>query len=363
MNKSILFIALWVLVSCDSTHKSEEIKPKLTTITELVYASVLVKPTHSYFPQPLSSGIIKKIYIEEGDIIQQGQPLVLISNTSDITNRLTTAEINLKEATDNYQGSNNRIRNIELELQSVKEQLTLDSLRYHRQKNLWTQNIGKKNDLEQFELAYKVTQKRVELLEQQKVQTQSELENKYRRAVSQVTAEQTHLDDFTLRSSMDGIVYTVNKKEGELISSQERFAEIGTSDNFVIEMDIDEEDVIKIKIGDSVAVTLNAFANEVFMARVSKVYPKKDETTQTFRVESEFLDHPSKLYNGLSGEANIVIGKKTNALVIPSEYLMAGDKVLTDKGEQGVKTGMKNMNFVEIISGIDTTSVLVKPQK
>jgi HlyD family secretion protein len=363
MTKYILLFALGFLVSCQTKHKKESIQPKVTDITELVYASVIVKPELSYFPQPTRTGIIQEIFVQEGEKIEIGQLLVRISTSADINNRLTNAEINLNEAKENYLGKNNMLLNIELELKSLKDQLTLDSLKYYRQKKLWEQNIGKKMDLEQYELAYKVTQKKYEILKQKKAQTLNELESQYKKAISQEKSERTQLDDFILRSTISGMVYNINKKEGELISSQERFAEIGSADNFVVEMDIDEEDITKISIGDTVAITLNAYADEVFIALVSKVFPKKDEITQTFRVESIFINQPPKLYNGLSGEANIMVNKISKTIVIPSEYLMEGNKVVTNKGIQSVQTGVKNMKFVEIISGIDTSTILLKPKE
>lgn len=363
MIKYISLIALWILVSCNPKSQIEKIKPKVTDITESVYASVIIKPRHSYFPQPTHSGIIKEIFVEEGKEVKTGQLLVRISTSADVKNKVTNSEIDLKEAKENYLGDNNMLLNIELELKTLKEQLSSDSTTYYRQKKLWAQNIGKKNDLERYELAYEVTQNQYEILKKKKTQTLNDLENRYKKALSQAKAERTQLEDYTLRSTISGIVYSVYKKEGELISSQERFAEIGSADNFVVEMDIDEEDITKIEIGDTVAISLNAYANEVLIALVSKVLPKKDETTQTFRVESNFIKQPPKLYNGLSGEANIIVDKRKNAIVIPSEYLLKGNKVLTEEGEQSVKTGLKNMKFVEIISGIDTSSLLIKPRE
>jgi multidrug efflux pump subunit AcrA (membrane-fusion protein) len=363
MTKYILFIALLIFISCNSEGGKESIKPRVTDVTELVYASVLVKPRLSYFPQPERSGIIREIFVDEGEIVEAGQLLANISASAEITDRITTTEINLQEARDNFQGENSKLKNIDLEMKIMREQFLLDSLNYVRQKSLWAQNIGKKIDLDKAELSYNVSKNKVNILKKEKAQAIKELENRYKKAVSAAKAERTQLDYFALRSNMKGIVYALNKKEGELISTQEWFAEIGSTDDFVVEMDIDEEDVTKIEIGDTVAITLNAYAREVFTAVVSKVYPKKDETTQTFLVESIFIKPPPRLYNGLSGEANIIVNKKENALVIPSDYLMAGSKVLTNEGERSVITGIKNMEFVEIISGIDTASLLLKPKE
>ncbi len=363
MNLYILVIVIWVMGSCNQKNKTERIKPEVTDITELVYASVLIKPENYYFPQPTHSGIIQDIFVEEGEKIEKGQLLVRISTPADIENRVTNAKINLKEAKENFKGENNRLLNIELELKSLREQLALDSLNYQRQKKLWAQNIGKRIDFERYELAYKTTQNNYKNLLQKKTQTINELENQFKRASSQVKAEQTQLSEFTLEATIGGIVYSINKKEGEFISPQEHFAEVGSAENFVVEMDIDEEDITKIMLGDTVAISLNAYENEVFLALVSKVLPKKNETTQTFQVNSVFINQPPKLYNGLSGEANIMVGKREKAMVIPSEYLIPGNKVLTNEGEKTVKTGIKNMRFIEITSGIDTSTVLLKPKE
>jgi HlyD family secretion protein len=363
MTKYILFIALLIFISCNSEGDKESIRPRVTDVTELVYASVLVKPRLSYFPQPERSGIIREIFVEEGETVEAGQLLANISASAELKDRITTSEINLQEAKDNYQGENSKLKNIDLEMKIMREQLLLDSLNYVRQKNLWDQNIGKKIDLDKAELTFNASRNRIAILKKEKAQALNELENRYKKASSQAKSERSQLDYFALKSNMKGIVYAVNKEEGELISTQEWFAEIGSTDDFVVEMDIDEEDVTKIEIGDTVAITLNAYAREVFTAIVSKVHPKKDETTQTFLVESIFIKPPPKLYNGLSGEANIIVDKKENALVIPSEYLVSGNKVLTSEGERSVITGIKNMQFVEIISGIDTATLLLKPRE
>lgn len=363
MKKYILFIAFGVLVSCDQDGSKDTVKPRLTDITELVYASVVIKPEQYYFAQPTGTGIISGIFVEEGEEVEKGQLLASISASADLENRVTNAKINLKEAKENLKGEDNRLINIELELKSLREQLALDSLNYFRQKTLWESNIGKKMDLERYELAYTVTQNNYKNLLQKKAQTINELENQYQKASSQVNTELALLDEFSLQAAMSGIVYTLNKKEGDLITTQEYFAEIGSADNFVVEMDVDEEDIIKIALGDTVAITLNAYNKEVFLAQVSKVFPKKDEVTQTFRVESIFIQQPPKLYNGLSGEGNIKVGQRENTMVIPSEYLISGNKILTKGGERSVTTGVKNINFIEILSGIDTSTVLLKPQK
>jgi hypothetical protein len=93
-----------------------------------------------------------------------------------------------------------------------------------------------------------------------------------------------------------------------------------------------------------------------------KIYPRKDDRSQSFKVEALFNDPPDILYPGLSGEGNIVIADKREALVIPKSFLINGSKVLTDKGETQVSIGLQNMVMVEILDGINENTAIYKPE-
>jgi len=67
------------------------------------------------------------------------------------------------------------------------------------------------------------------------------------------------------------------------------------------------------------------------------------------------------LFNGLAGEANIIVSKRKNALTIPSGYLIDKNKVLTTDGEKEIEIGLKNLKFVEVLSGIDVNTIILKP--
>lgn len=364
MRLSITLLAIIsLLLSCQNTGRDLPVKPQQKDITESVYASAKVVPTVTYFPQSLRSGIIKDVYVKEGELVEKGQVLFEIQPTIDAKAQLTNATINLAEAESNYRGQNNLLKNIQLEIETTKDNLSLDALNLNRQERLLAQNIGKKADYDQLKLKYLNTQKQLEGLEQKLIQTKTNLEANYKKALNSIRTEKQQLADFTVRSKIDGRVYTIHKQAGDLISTQETFAEIGTADAFKIEMDIDEVDITKIEIGDSILIVLNAYQEQVFVANISKIAPKKEDLTQTFRVEGHFKELPPKLYYGLAGEANIIVSKRSGALVIPSAYLMANDRVLTTEGEKVVKIGRKNLEFVEILSGIDTATNLIKPKE
>jgi multidrug efflux pump subunit AcrA (membrane-fusion protein) len=126
---------------------------------------------------------------------------------------------------------------------------------------------------------------------------------------------------------------------------------------------VDEVDIVKLKIGQRALIVLDAYPNRVFEAKVSKIYPKKDERSQTFKVEALFSKSPPTLYPGLSGEGNIIIEQKEDALVIPKEYLINDSLVETETGRVKIRAGLQDLDRVEVLSGIDAGTVLLKPSE
>ncbi|MEX2379607.1 MAG: efflux RND transporter periplasmic adaptor subunit, partial [Vicingaceae bacterium] len=170
------------------------------------------------------------------------------------------------------------------------------------------------------------------------------------------------LNEYNIQAKAKGKVYQLFKEAGELINPQEPFGEIGSNGHYKITMDIDEVDITKLELGDTAIIRLDAYPEREFTARIQKIYPKKDPTTLTFKVEGQFVNPPPKLYNGLAGEANVIVGRHQNVITIPTEYLKSPNTVLTENGEQAIEIGLNNLEFVEVISGIDTSTALIKPE-
>src|SRR5690606_24915514 len=163
-------------------------------------------------------------------------------------------------------------------------------------------------------------------------------------------------------SETDGKVYSVLKEKGEMVSPQMPVAVIGAADEFILELQVDEYDIARIKPGQKVLLNLDSYKGQVFEAKVFKVNPAMNERTRSFTVEASFVTTPPALYPNLTTEANIVIQRKENALIIPREYLVDGAFVLTEDNEKvAVKTGLKDYQKVEILDGITKETTLLRP--
>lgn len=359
MRATVFLIIVAVLIySCNP--KPVTLKPTLGQMTESVYASVTVVPEDIYDVYAAVTGILEKVYIKEGDTVLADQNLALIQSTNPTIN-IDNARLGVDIARERLKGATNILDNISAEIDAARKQCELDSTNYFRQLHLWNQTIGAKSDLDQKKLKYELSQNNLHVLLKRYDQTVIDLQNNYNQSQNDLRRAQSNLKDYNIKSKIDGTIYRLFKEEGEIISNQEPFAQIGKTDSFFLEMLIDEVDITRVKPGQLALVSLDAYEKEVFEATISKVYPLKDNRTQTFRVEGKFNNPPGILYAGLSGEVNIVLSIKDNVMTIPMDYLLQGDKVKTEEREIKVEVGLKNLNYVEIISGIDTSTVLIKP--
>ena len=128
-------------------------------------------------------------------------------------------------------------------------------------------------------------------------------------------------------------------------------------------MQVDEYDIMKIKKGLPVLITLDSYKKEVFNAVITKVNPLMNERSKTFLVEAEFVSQPNILYPNITFEASIIINTKKNAILIPRNYLLNDSIVMKANGEKIiVKTGLKDFQKIEILSGLKETDEISKSE-
>jgi len=353
------FYTILLLVSC--SQEQDKIVPKVQNLTESVYSSVTIQPDSLYQVYASVSGILDVNFVEEGQRVSKGDPLVQIINNTPKLNA-QNAKFAFELAQENYNGSTTALKSIKDEIEAAKLKHKNDSINYYRQKKLWDQNIGSKVEYDTKKLNYELAKNQLRLLKNTYNRTKNELETLVKQAQNNYQSASIATKDFMINSKIDGKVYALYKEPGEIVNSLEPLASIGSSTHFIIEMLVDEVDIVQIQLEQKVVLNLEAYSNAVFTAKVSKIYPKKDERNQTFKVEAVFENAPDILYPGLSGEANIIIATKENVLTIPKAYLIEDTKVKTDNGFISITTGLQNMEYVEVTSGLTRNTYIYKPE-
>jgi len=345
------------LAGCGS--KKEIIRPQFQSITESVYASGVVKSRNQYQVFAPTPGVIGKIYITEGDLVKRGQPIVQVNNRA---TQLSKDNSEIAAKYNAVQNNEDKLAELRYNIEVAKEKNEVDSLLYVRQKNMWQQNVGSKVDLEQKELNAKNSKASYEnaLLRYGQLKKQLDFSARQSQKILEITSSQA--SDLLVKSEVTGKVFSVLKKQGEMVTSLTPIAILGESNNFYLELQVDEYDIAKINVNQKVLITMDSYRGRVFEGVVSKVYPMMNEKSKTFTLEAIFVKGPERLYPNLTAEANIVITTKERALLIPRNCLLDGDYVMMESGEKRkVEVGLMDYQKVEIRKGLVENDVITEP--
>jgi len=359
LKNSVTAIILIAFLSC--SKERPHVKPTKSDITESVYASGKVKAEQQYNVFSTVNGILQKNLVKVGDSVSIGTPLFILDN---ITSELNTqnALLNMQLSEQNNESGSDKLKEIEVNVELAHQKYLLDSSLYTRQKKLFDENVGSKIDLEQKQLNLISSRTNYQSTEARFNQLKNVLSKELNNARLNYSIAQKLFVDFTIKSNINGRIYDILKEPGELITPQSQLAVVGSGSEFFIELEVDESEIAKIKIGQEIIVNMETYKDEVFYAKLTHIYPIMNERTHTFTIKAVFVDKPKVLYPNLSLEANIVLNRKKDAIVIPKEYLVEGKYVLISKDEKKeVKVGLRDYKKVEIISGLDSTQFIYKP--
>ncbi|MES2765248.1 MAG: efflux RND transporter periplasmic adaptor subunit [Bacteroidota bacterium] len=359
--KFLLKILLPILLLASCGKKEETIKPTVENISESVYASGVVKAKNQYEVFSTVSGLLQEILVKEGDVIFKGEPLLRIKNEQ---SRLQSQNAEIATRYNDVSANSAKLGELRENIDLARARMNNDELMLKRQRNLFAEGVGARVEVEQRELAFKNSQTAYQSANLRLKDVQKQLKFAEEQSRKQLEISRATAQDFTVKSETDGRVYRILKERGEIISPQLPVAIIGDANVFLLELQIDEYDIARVKPGQKVLVTLDSYKGDVFEAEVTKIFPIMNERSKSFTVEAEFLKAPPTLYPNLTAEANIVIQTKEKALTIPRNYLVDETYVLKENNERKkVKVGLKDYQKVEILGGLSSGEAIVKPGK
>lgn len=361
MSRSILSICIGVSILCFACgdQDSTSILPQQGKISESVYASGQILAVDQYEAFTNASGPIQEIFLEEGDSVEIGTPVLAVYSEREKLSR-ESAEIARNYA--DLKTNQSKLRDLQLTINFAKSKMGNDSLLLERQKNLWKQNIGTAVELEQKDLTYQNSKTAFEAAELRYQDLKREIEFNEKNASKNLAISQVLESDYILKSKIKGTLYALLKEKGEMVSPQVALAVLGSTRDFLLELKVDEYDISKVKLDQPIIVSMDSYKGETFEAKVTKIYPIMDSNTKSFTIEAVFTKTPPRLFPNLTLEANIILEVNENALIIPRTYLIDDQFVLGESGDTiPVKVGIRNYQFAEILEGISSTTKIIKP--
>lgn len=378
-------------------------KAALRSVTESVNASGQVYPEYEVKISPDISGEVIELRVEEGDSVTRGQVLARVY--ADIY------ALQRDEASARVSQSQANVSNSQAALGAQKATLEQAQQAYDRNKKLYDEKVISKAEFEQFETSLSSAKANYNA----SVQNIRSLQAGTRSAQTGLRSANTNLGRTTITAPMSGVVSSLKIKQGERVVGTAQMAgtemmTIADMSSIEVRVDVGENDIVKVNIGDNAEVEVDAYNDRKFKGFVTKIASSvkssglggatNDVTNYEVRIrldKNSYLDlidpaNPKKFpfRPGMNARADIKTKRKDNIVTVPIAAVNArvkgSDKSLADTKKENdkpqttdaitndtnnemeeivfmkmvdgtvkkrvVKTGIQDINYIEVTDGL-----------
>lgn len=316
-------------------------KPKVTVQTESskirsIYARVaesgIVQPTIEVPVAPDVSGEVVHLAIIEGMKVKEGDLLVTI-RPDDYKARLEQADASLNQAKANYLQT-------KANLSQARANVLQDSVALLRSRGLFDEKVVSKVDLENAQLRFNVSKSQYEAA----VYNQQSAFYQVRSAEASRKQARQNLDRTNIYAAMNGTITQLNIELGERVVGTSQMAgtvilKIADLSSMEVVVEINENDIINVNLGDSAKVEVDAYPDNIFYGNVTEIAYSAIQTNMA--------------------ATDQVTNFEVKVKIDPTSYIAAlGADYVKSKGESPFRPGMTSL--VEIYTNQEE-DVLVIP--
>ncbi len=380
----VLVVAL-ILIALIGGSKEEIIPVQVEKvvqrdITQTVSATGKINPEFQVVITPEVTGEIVSLPVKEGNHVNKGDLLIKIKADSYVAQK-DRAEANL-------QGARATLAMRKAEL----DKLTSD---YNRVKELHAKGLSSDSELEASKSSYLSSQASYEAAQANVSQMAAALKE-----------SDEQLNKTAIYSPMTGTITKLNVELGERVlgsgfSQGTDMMTVSDLGNIEASVDVDENDVVLVAIGDTALIKVDAFGDRIFKGKVTEIGNSAiseglgtQEQVVNFDVKIKLFNPDDQLRPGMSCNADVQTETKHNVVAVPIQSVTARNKteLTMDKDEESnvnvkeekkngigpnklqeivfivknnkaktvnVETGISDDNFIEVKSGLDTTQRVV----
>ncbi len=176
-------------------------------------------------------------------------------------------------------------------------------------------------------------------------------------------------EDGTVYAQGDGLITRVYYEAGDILKQESTLITYVQEDSYVLSIDISEEDIPYVEVGDAVTIVFTAYPEEIYSGRIEEIVSTKNsESTATvsYPVTVRVEGDTSKLYGGMTGDVTFVTDQveKVNYVSRKAIQKEDGKSYVLIKNEAGemvrreVKTGFTDGVNIQIVSGLSEGDVI-----
>jgi HlyD family secretion protein len=318
-------------------------------ISSQVTASGQIKPKTLVNVGANAMGRIVRLFVKEGDKVKKGQILAQLENVQ------STADVDMTRATlasaqTDAVAAEAALNTAQAQFRSSTADFARAKLDYERAQGLFKDQLISKADFDTKKAAYEVADA-VHAQDVARVaQSKAQVDSAHGR-VSQARAQLTRMSDIlsktTYTAPFDGTVTNLPVHEGETVvmgiqnSPGSTLMTVANMSVITAEVQVDETDIVNVKLDQAAEVTIDAIPNQTFKGKVSEIGDNAiirstgvstsqslagSQEAKDFKVVITLTDPPANLRPGLSATAKITTGTAHDVMAIPIQALTMRDK-------------------------------------
>jgi membrane fusion protein (multidrug efflux system) len=284
--------------------------------------------------QPHTGGRLVSLLVDEGATVRHGQ-LIAIMDDEPIRIQMQQSEASLAGIRANVQQAG---------LNAAKAKTDRD-----RYLELLKQRYIAQHDFENMDNAYQTSRASLDSLTAQ-----------LKAAERNYDLLKLQLDQTKIYSPINGVVTHKQVTVGMNLTTGTTIVNVADLNPVKLTFNVDQKDAPALRKGVPVSFSTDAYGERQFDGKIDEVAPTYDSATRTLTLTARIRNAERKLLPGMFGAAEILLGAKQDALVVPVEA------VVTQQGQSGVfvvtkniahfrpiQIGLRNEGTVEITNGID----------
>jgi len=368
-----VLIYFWATYDASTSYTLDGQRIRIADVTNGVYEDYIplrasVEPERTVYLDAIEGGRVEAVLVEEGAIVEVGQPLIELSNTS-LQLDVIAREAEVSEQLNNLRNTQLAIEQNRLSLKRDLIEIDYQILRLTRLVKRYEELEGKQfvsrneydnsiDELDYWKSRRIVTRESQEQDEEIRLVQIEQLNNSVGQLEKNLTLARGTLDDLLIRAPRAGKLTSMNAEVGESKSRGQRMGQIDDVNKFKATALVNEFYVNRVRLGQRALLSVNG---EDFDLEVSKIYPEIQAAQ--FEVDLRFLgDAPQGIRRGQTLQLRLVLGDTTQRAVLLRSGPFFNDTggawvfVLDADGKvarrRPVQFGRRNPNNIEVEAGL-----------
>ena len=372
---AIVALVLVVLASRDAstsyTLDGERIrtaKVELGTYEDYIPLRASVEPERTVYLDAIEGGRVEDILVDDGTYVEEGQPLLELSNTS-LQLDVIAREAEVSEQLNNLRNTQLAIEQNRLSLKSDLIEIDYQIARLTRLVNRYEELEGNqfisKNEYEDAvdELDYwtnrrGVTKESQEQDEKIRLAQIEQLEASVEQLEKNLKLARANLDNLLVRAPRSGQLTALNAEIGESKGRGERLGQIDDVDRFKATAQVNEFYLNRVRIGQVAQLEISGRQYEL---EVAKIYPQVQASQ--FEIDLRFTgDAPGDIRRGQTLQMRLILGDMSEQATLLANgpffndtggawvFVLGPNRSVADRRQ--VEFGRRNPNNLEVVTGL-----------